>query len=1263
MAVWGWIAGIVFPGGVCLAAGGVSDNIRKFEFSFDPDELVIRHDPAGVAVEWAGGDGPTGLPGHPELPCKQVLVRLPAGKEVRRLTSTVEEHEWEGVFHIRPVQPQVPPGEGVPDFVAPDAILYGQSDPYPGESVQMGEVQVLRGERFVGLTLYPVRYEPAIGRLRMATRLSVNLELRDVASPLDVPAFRRTALSSSMVDGLIRRRVVTVGEEMDSAPVAEVSAEGESEMDYLLVTRATHVEAFRQLAEHRAHYNGWRVKVESIEDIEAQYEGVDVQSKIRNRVLEACRGNGLTYLVLGGDDTVVPVRRCRVSNGGYVEMQMPTDLYYAGLDGTWDENGNGVYGEADYDGYLDEGDLMPDVLVGRIPVRTPEEAEAYIQKVIAFETTGRPPSSFFTQALCVGRRLWNGYSGDQRPADLCGDGLSEFRAHSVVSDAEIWLRRLHRDRIRPRWPPPVQWSLFADTVTSWDSGVAGDYVLNAARLGDRLNEGWAFIHVLTHGNEKVWELREGSFDDASAESLTGLVAVVVSEACHTGAFDSAADPCLAEALLRNPAGGALAVVGSSRYGWGLPYSYYGGASSDFANEFYGHLFSSPLARLGDVFAQHKAGRSSYSGYNGADRWIQFGLNLLGDPGLTLPLSPASVELVQPVEGAEVKGGDVLHVEARLLPGGSVVTQVDFTIEGVPVGDADTTAPYELDWPVPAERVGGFSVQAIAHDDLGQVHSSRTVRVEVTTNYRPSVRMISPQADAIYDAGMGVALTAESADRDGGVERVDFFGDGVLLEAAHEEPYGVVWPQPPGGVRQVTAVAWDFQGGSRTSAPTVFVVRRDAFTEFFTTHIPPDLAGTAIEFFPTADSNYVACAGAISSLPSDPLLDGVLELGGGDSSTILLFGSQVRFFGKAYSLIYVNSQGNLTLDEPEAVYRSGFEAFFEHPRIAPFYADLKPDRGGRVSYGSRSNRLVFTYADVPDGEAGHLHTAQVEWFFDGRIRMSYLRLDASEAMVGLSEGKGVPSGFMTTDFSAYASCVPPVLVPSSAEIWIPEGGWGEVAVRLSTAPSRLADIQWDWSLVSGGWETDPSERVFLAPHQWDQWHSIRIRSREDGDAVSEENELVLSGDGLGSATVRVYQVERDGVVTDTDLDGLSDWWELTHFGGRTTAQPMEDSDMDGYDNRAEWIAGTDPRGRDSFFKVEQDGSSWGLQWNSLSGRVYQIDRLTNVVSGFEPFVTEIVADPPVNRFMPTGDVSTAFYTIRVQSIERSGRAVGPTSSKE
>jgi hypothetical protein len=79
---------------------------------------------------------------------------------------------------------------------------------------------------------------------------------------------------------------------------------------------------------------------------------------------------------------------------------LPTDLYYASLTGydvpgahDWDLLDNGIYGQHDWDRDLDGVLYQTDVSVGRAPVSTPEEADAFTSKVIAYERFRAPDGS------------------------------------------------------------------------------------------------------------------------------------------------------------------------------------------------------------------------------------------------------------------------------------------------------------------------------------------------------------------------------------------------------------------------------------------------------------------------------------------------------------------------------------------------------------------------------------------------------------------------------------------------------------------------------------------------------------------------------------------------------------------------------------------------------------------------------------------------------------------------------------------------------
>jgi len=72
---------------------------------------------------------------------------------------------------------------------------------------------------------------------------------------------------------------------------------------------------------------------------------------------------GISYVLIGGDKEVVPYRGfyCYVQSGsGYSDPGIPADLYYSALDGTWNDDGDTLWGEPG------EDDLYPEVAVGRL---------------------------------------------------------------------------------------------------------------------------------------------------------------------------------------------------------------------------------------------------------------------------------------------------------------------------------------------------------------------------------------------------------------------------------------------------------------------------------------------------------------------------------------------------------------------------------------------------------------------------------------------------------------------------------------------------------------------------------------------------------------------------------------------------------------------------------------------------------------------------------------------------------------------------------
>jgi hypothetical protein len=155
---------------------------------------------------------------------------------------------------------------------------------------------------------------------------------------------------------------------------------------------------------------GFDVELHSLEDISANYSGLDLTDKIRN--LEITRrtqfGSRFQYVMLVGPDGVIPYarmelgandnpalrsdpqRKCRAALGGWT-----TDWYYADLVTNWDSNGNGCLGDGAFGdpseqqktNYIPDSNLkfQPTVSVGRIPLRNSNQIRNVLRQIMAFE--------------------------------------------------------------------------------------------------------------------------------------------------------------------------------------------------------------------------------------------------------------------------------------------------------------------------------------------------------------------------------------------------------------------------------------------------------------------------------------------------------------------------------------------------------------------------------------------------------------------------------------------------------------------------------------------------------------------------------------------------------------------------------------------------------------------------------------------------------------------------------------------------------------
>ncbi len=411
---------------------------------------------------------------------------------------------------------------------------------------------------------------------------------------------------------------------------------------YLIVTSEQLKSAFQGLAVYReAQFGVGRTGVVSVESIDASQTGDSLQDKIFGYLKTRWQTGGLEYVVLGGDDSVVPAYMQFARYDTESSAEVPSDLFYA------------AFGDSGHE-------LEPSVIIGRIPVRSAEQAKAYIDKLKRYETKGK--TSLAGKILLSGARLNAAYSGSERGFDMVNDGLLQFREHAPVSDAEQWCRRVYRDGAMMASPPEEVKGLF-DTLSSWDASSPGDYPITAERLAEKLALGWESLIHFSTGSAVSLLLNEATgeaFTRDHAAALKGMAVSFDTTAGDSAAFDDPDDPSLAESLLRNPDGGALIYFGCSRFTKVAQADLYGGAPAYFLMRYHYRIYDGTSRTYGEAFTRAKLDMIPYATENNTEmgaafRYLEYGLNFLGDPAIQAPARPAWAGGLVSIEAASVAG--------------------------------------------------------------------------------------------------------------------------------------------------------------------------------------------------------------------------------------------------------------------------------------------------------------------------------------------------------------------------------------------------------------------------------------------------------------------------------------------------------------------------------------------------------------------------------------------------------------------------------
>jgi hypothetical protein len=288
----------------------------------------------------------------------------------------------------------------------------------------------------------------------------------------------------------------------------------------------------------------------------SSYEGRDKAEKIRNMIKSYYLTENIQWVLLAGDATedLLPTRYVYNPDtveysgseyNGYNEYYKPTDFYYADLTGSWDEDGDGKWGESSrYNSHgKDEIDWDPEVYVGRIPASNAEELEIMVNKTINYEKN--PSIGDWMNSM-----LLAGGISDYSPAE----DETRLTTHIIQNYVQSEMNYTHLCEYTSSYTPPDP----KEPLTQ------NNYV-------NYFNSGFSTVFFAGHGNPFKF-IRNPSNDvaytsnNAIISNNSNMPSLIYAFACTTSPIDQNNNN-IGEILIKRNNSGAIGYIGGMRITW------------------------------------------------------------------------------------------------------------------------------------------------------------------------------------------------------------------------------------------------------------------------------------------------------------------------------------------------------------------------------------------------------------------------------------------------------------------------------------------------------------------------------------------------------------------------------------------------------------------------------------------------------------------------------------------------------------------------
>ncbi len=392
--------------------------------------------------------------------------------------------------------------------------------------------------------------------------------------------------------------------------------------DYIIITHRDFWSPMQNLADHRAAEHG--VVMVDAQQVYDQFNGGMMSAEAIRDFLAYAYTHWATrpaYVLLAGDATY----DMRNYFGNSFPTYIPVFLHLVGqTTGETDSENQFVALESD----PTYGDRLPDMHIGRFPVNTSAEAQAMVDKIIAYENAScdpMPTDVLFTADDEDGNLYWD-------LSDGVADGYEDPPTNTVkyLPDPYVAVKKY----------------LGKDCNYAADgNATSGDECRQ--QIVDKLNDtGALLVSYVGHSTKDYWAV-EQIWNEAAVDQLTNSNAcelpVMINLGCDEGYFHNPTDSAVSEYGVRKASVGSVASISPTYYGY--PYGH-----DALEKGFFLAVFTDGVQEIGRALTQAKKHALDKGYTTEADGYM-----LMGDPAMKIKISGASA-LGQVDSAVSIAGG-------------------------------------------------------------------------------------------------------------------------------------------------------------------------------------------------------------------------------------------------------------------------------------------------------------------------------------------------------------------------------------------------------------------------------------------------------------------------------------------------------------------------------------------------------------------------------------------------------------------------------